>query len=781
VRTVGPYEIVGELGRGGMAVVHLARGPDGKMVALKELAGFHAGEDAAAQRFLREALVGSSLKHPNIVAVHERLEDRGIPFIVMEWVDGGNMRPLIGELSHPQLGGLLEGILGALAHAGREGIVHRDLKPENVMLTSKGVAKVADFGIAKAKVAVEGVDGRLTRTGTAVGTPGYMAPEQAMGGDVSPATDLYAAGCITYEALTGRVPFAGQAPMVMLMSHASQDVPDPRTIDPLISPGIAEWVAKMTARNPDDRFPDGDAAWLALEQALVDAIGPDWREKAAVEPAVPEVAPPADGPVDLSPRPGDGTGAFRTFSAPIALHEQLAAERPKTPAPAASATATETPTSHARVNPADMIDAVKHATPPPQPAAPVFARSAAAPAEAPQRSRKGLYIAGGVVAVAAIAGVGIAVAGGGGTAAANGVPLTAFGVTVHAPSGWTTTQGAPVAGLPAVAAAAPSGAASGQGVELLAPGGANSGLLPPQLASGLADPAQGLTVASGTRALRLSGVRPAGGDVVVLPLASGGALTLVCRGSAAVSACGSVAQSASGALAAAPGSSDTNALHAALARQKSALGSAGHAVTAARHAGAQATAASKLAHAFAAQAQAVRSASVGPGARAAASTLAAALGRLSAAWSGYSAAAAGGAGKAAAPGAVASARNALNAAGTALAAMGLSLGGALTTGPAAPKFAPAATHSGSHSGGGGGGNTGGGGGGGGGSTGGGSGGGSGSGSGSGSGTAQPSPPTHTTTTPPATHSTPTPPPTTTIAPPTTTIAPPSAPPPPPKH
>jgi hypothetical protein len=731
-------------------------------------------------------LVGSSLSHPNIVAVHQRLEDRGIPFIVMEWVDGGNMRPLIGELSHAQLGGLLEGILGALAHAGREGIVHRDLKPENVMLTSKGVAKVADFGIAKAKVAVEGIDGRLTRTGTAVGTPGYMAPEQAMGQDVSPATDLYAAGCITFEALTGRVPFAGQAPMVMLMSHAGQDVPDPRTIDPLISAGIAEWVAQMTARNPDDRFKDGDAAWQALEAALVDAIGPDWRENSAVEPAVPEVAPPADGPVELSPRPGDGTGAFRTFSAPIALHEQLAAERPKTPAAGAAATATDTPTSHSRVNPADMIDAVKHATPPPRPAA-APAPTFAPPAEAPQRSRRGLYIGGGVVATAAVVGVAIAVAGGGGgTAAAHGVALTAFGVTVHAPSGWTTVQGVPVAGLPAAAAAAPSSTASREAVELLAPGGSNAGLVPPPFASALTSRAQGLTVGSGTHALRLSGVRAAGGDVVVLPLASGGTLNLVCRGSAAVSACASVAQSASGALAPAPSGSDANALKAALASHRGAIGSAGHGVTSAHNSTAQASAAGALARAFAAQQRAVAGASLGPAARAAASTLAAALGRLSVAWAGYgNAASRSGGSRSAAPAAVTAARNQLNSVGAALGAMGLSVGGAISTGPAPPKFAPAATHPRSHGGGGGGGGSSGGGGGGGGgsssSGGGGGGGGSsssgGGGGGGGSQSTTPTTPAQTSTTPAhTTTSAPPPPPAS-----TSTIGPPTAPPPPPKH
>jgi hypothetical protein len=703
VRTVGAYEIVGELGRGGMAVVHLARGPDGQFVALKELAGFHSGEATAAQRFLREALVGSRLSHPHIVAVYERLEDKGTPFIVMEWVDGGTLRPLVGELSPAQLGGVLEGVLGALAHAGREGIVHRDLKPENIMLTTDGAAKIADFGIAKAKTVVEGLEGRLTRTGTAVGTPGYMAPEQAMGQEVSPATDLYAAGCIAFEALTGRVPFAGEAPMVMLMSHASKDVPDLRTIDPLISPGIADWVAKITSRNPDDRFADGDAAWESLEAALVAAIGSEWREQAKVEPAPPDVALPANGPADLaSEAPGAATGAFRTFSAPIGLYEQLAAERgEQQPVAAASTAAADTSSSYTRVSPDEMRAAVRQATPPPRPAAPVAGPSAAAVTapEMPARSHRGLVIGGAVVAVAAIAGVAIAVAGGGGGSRDGGPALAVDGVTVRAPSGWTAGRTSAVAGIPVAAFAAPAGAAAGDGVGLLTPQAGAQGLLPAALASALTTHAHGITLGGGTRGLRFPGVRMAGGaDLVVMPLSRGGALTLVCRGSAAVSACGSVAQSATGALASPPGSSDSGALKGALAHQAKKISAAGRAVASARSAGAQATAADSLSRAFAAQRQAVAAASVGPGARAAVTTLAAALGHLASAWTGYGHAATGSGGnRTAPPGAVAGARSELAAAGAALAAIGLPLGGAFTTGPAPPKLAAPTHRSSSHS------------------------------------------------------------------------------------
>src|SRR5262249_29753072 len=132
-RVVGRYEIVGEIGRGGMAIVYLARQRDlDRLVALKELSAFHAGSREFAQRFLRESRVAGSLSHPNIVTVHEYFEDRDIPHIAMEYVPAGSLRQWVGRLTLPQFAGVFEGILAGLAHAEQTGIVHRDLKPENI-------------------------------------------------------------------------------------------------------------------------------------------------------------------------------------------------------------------------------------------------------------------------------------------------------------------------------------------------------------------------------------------------------------------------------------------------------------------------------------------------------------------------------------------------------------------------------------------------------------------------------------------------------------------------
>ena len=205
-RVVGRYEIVRQLGHGGMATVHLARQHAlDREVALKELHPAHAADAAFARRFLNESRVGGALNHPSVVSVIEYFEHDGVPFIAMEYLERGSLRPLVGRLTLAHVAGVLEGVLGGLAEAASQGIVHRDLKPENVLLTADGHAKVADFGIAKALGQVQMTELR-TAAGHVVGTPAYMAPEQVMGGEITAQTDLYATGLIAYELLAGPPP-----------------------------------------------------------------------------------------------------------------------------------------------------------------------------------------------------------------------------------------------------------------------------------------------------------------------------------------------------------------------------------------------------------------------------------------------------------------------------------------------------------------------------------------------------------------------------------------------
>ena len=253
LRVVGRYELLREVGRGGTAVVYVARQRDlGRLVALKELAAFHAARPEVVERFLRESRVTGALNHPNIVTVHEYLEHEGTAFIAMEYFERGSLRPWVRRLSLPQVVGLLEGVLAALAHAEAHGIVHRDMKPENVMVTAAGGIKITDFGIAKALQASGGRS--LTADGTTVGTPAYMAPEQALGTGVGPETDLYAVGVMAYEMLSGAVPFPeDESPLVTLLRHANEPVPPLREIDPSVPRPLSDWVARMLAKEPGDR------------------------------------------------------------------------------------------------------------------------------------------------------------------------------------------------------------------------------------------------------------------------------------------------------------------------------------------------------------------------------------------------------------------------------------------------------------------------------------------------------------------------------------------------
>jgi serine/threonine protein kinase len=198
---VGPYRIVKVLGRGGMAVVYLAFQPVlAREVAVKELARVGVSDPAMAQRFIREARVAGSLNHPNVVTVYDFLEQDGVPYIAMEYLERGSLRPFVGKLSLAQAAGVLEGLLAALSHAESMGIVHRDVKPENLLVTAEGGVKIADFGIAKAlqQVATEEM---LTPAGATVGTPAYMAPEQRDGQEVDARADQYAFCVALSEAL----------------------------------------------------------------------------------------------------------------------------------------------------------------------------------------------------------------------------------------------------------------------------------------------------------------------------------------------------------------------------------------------------------------------------------------------------------------------------------------------------------------------------------------------------------------------------------------------------
>jgi hypothetical protein len=292
-RRVGRYEIVREVGRGGTAVVYLARQSDlDRDVALKELAGLHASDPAFVERFLRESRVAGSLNHPNIVTVHEYFEHEGTAFIAMEYFERGSLRGVVSGLMLPQVAGVLEGVLAGLGHAHARGIVHRDLKPENVMVTSSGAVKIADFGVAK--VLEDAAARPLTLSGTTLGTPAYMAPEQALATEVGPAADLYAVGVMAYEMLSGNVPFHGSdVAMAIMLQHLNEAPPPLREARPDLDPALCAWVERLLAKTPADRHESAGSAWDELEEAVIGVAGPRWHRSSRLTGS--QAAAEADG------------------------------------------------------------------------------------------------------------------------------------------------------------------------------------------------------------------------------------------------------------------------------------------------------------------------------------------------------------------------------------------------------------------------------------------------------------------------------------------------------
>ena len=172
---------------------------------------------------------------------------------------------------------MLEGLLAGLAHAEQHGIVHRDLKPENLMVTSDGRVKIADFGIAKATTKMQ-TGAFLTATGTTVGTPTYMAPEQAMAQDIGPWTDLYSVGCMAFELFTGNVPFHdSDAPMAILLRHVNEPIPAVKSIDPSVDQEISDWIEQLLVKDPKPRTQSANDAWDDFEEIVIGLLGPRWR------------------------------------------------------------------------------------------------------------------------------------------------------------------------------------------------------------------------------------------------------------------------------------------------------------------------------------------------------------------------------------------------------------------------------------------------------------------------------------------------------------------------
>jgi serine/threonine protein kinase len=284
------YELGETLGYGGMSEVH--RGHDarlGRDVAVKVLRADLAPDPTFQERFRREAQNAVALDHPAIVAVYDtgetQTEAGALPYIVMEYVDGRTLREIIkteGPLPEQRACEIMADVCAALDFSHRNGIVHRDMKPGNVMLTRSGAVKVMDFGIARALT-----DGQsaVTQTAAVIGTAQYLSPEQARGEAVDARSDVYSAGCVLFEMLTGEPPFQGESPVAVAYQHVREDPKAPSEVNPAVSGQLDSIVLKALSKNPANRY-------QSAAEMRADVV----RVLAGQRPSAPAVTPVPNSP-----------------------------------------------------------------------------------------------------------------------------------------------------------------------------------------------------------------------------------------------------------------------------------------------------------------------------------------------------------------------------------------------------------------------------------------------------------------------------------------------------
>ncbi len=303
--SLGKYLIAGTLGRGAMGTVYDARDPViDRRVAIKTIPLVPADDDEgeALARFKREAQAAGRLHHANIVGVYDYGETESIAYIIMEFVEGRSLKASLDAQERfvpAETARIMEGILAGLQYSHDRGVVHRDIKPANIMLTKEGVVKIADFGIARIE------SSQMTQAGTVMGTPAYMSPEQFMGQTVDQRTDIYSAGVLLYQLLTGERPFDGGMSAIMHKALHTEP-PAPSAISVVAPAGFDAVVARAMAKRPEHRYQTADAFAAAIRAAMTtpgparanDALAETeativYARRTAGEPAAPAPAPTA--------------------------------------------------------------------------------------------------------------------------------------------------------------------------------------------------------------------------------------------------------------------------------------------------------------------------------------------------------------------------------------------------------------------------------------------------------------------------------------------------------
>jgi serine/threonine-protein kinase len=459
---IGKFEIVQKLGAGAFGTVYKARDPElGRFVAVKTirlegLAASQSSLDDLLARFKREAQVAAQLKHPNIVTIHEIGSLPGNSYLVMEFVDGVGLDRVItksGKMSVERAAAIGAQVADALAYAQKHNVVHRDIKPANIMIETGDRVKVTDFGIAKVTDSVD----HLTATGSLLGTPSYMSPEQARGQKVDGRSDLFSVGCILYEMVAGQKAFRGESITALLFKIITEEPPSLREMDPTVSDEMLRIIGKALSKAPETRYQSGRE--LADDLLALTRPGFVPTVRAAEVPTLPPDTPPGDVPTVVSTptvRPEPTIGSAATAARPAATASTQPA--PGTPPP---------------LPPTVLTPATARVEPPPVPARPA-PRAPQPLVSAPPARRKGagagLLVGLGLVAVLGL----VAIVGGGwylfGRKAATPGPSPApasaqvgeTSATVEPPPADASTIAsaeAPPTPGPAVAVAAPPAAA----------------------------------------------------------------------------------------------------------------------------------------------------------------------------------------------------------------------------------------------------------------------------------------------------------------------------------
>ncbi len=280
---LGPYRVLSVLGAGGMGVVFQAEDPQlRRRVALKVMKPVLAASESARKRFLREAQVTAALVHDHIVTIHQVGEDRGLPYLAMQYLQGEALADRLareGPLPPAEAVRIGREVAAGLDAAHRGGLLHRDVKPSNIWLeTTDGRdgrpaaprSRLVDFGLARSA----GADASLTQPGVIVGTPMYMSPEQAGGGKVDARSDLFSLGCVLYHMCTGRPPFTGSDTIATLLLVAATEPPAPRTLNPAVPPALSDLILRLLAKDPESR-PAGAGAVVEAFEAMAAGRDPN--------------------------------------------------------------------------------------------------------------------------------------------------------------------------------------------------------------------------------------------------------------------------------------------------------------------------------------------------------------------------------------------------------------------------------------------------------------------------------------------------------------------------